>query len=362
MKVLHICANTNPGGITTFVRSLASPGRAPGGRHDIGVAIGDAPVGGTPESALVPLTNGFRNPLKALRNAKRAARDYHAIAFHTLSPGAVLPFLTVKSRYLVFQHGMNLGRGPAVKKAWLSVAPVLLRAKVVHSTPYAVEKARARGIRIAAKRSVIIPFGTALARRTSLPERILRTGDEIIVGTAGRLDKDKRFGDLLDSIRDYGGTTRLHLRIAGDGPELPSLTALAAQLPADRVRVEFAGIVGDMAAFYDGLDLFVFPARCESFGLVVLEALVRSVPVAVFSDVGGALALVRDRENGFRLEPGTGSLRGLWRELDRDPGILRNLALNAAGMGLDEYDIARTKARLEMLIPGGDRKDNPKRA
>lgn len=56
-----------------------------------------------------------------------------------------------------------------------------------------------------------------------------------------------------------------------------------------------------MASFYKSVDLFIFPSTEESFGVVVPEALVHGIPMAVFSDVGGAIDLVRDGENGFIL-------------------------------------------------------------
>jgi glycosyltransferase involved in cell wall biosynthesis len=65
--------------------------------------------------------------------------------------------------------------------------------------------------------------------------------------------------------------------VVGDGPLLAELKA---RFPA----VHFAGtrFGEDLAAHYAASDVFVFPSRTDTFGLVLLEALACGVPVAAF--------------------------------------------------------------------------------
>jgi glycosyltransferase involved in cell wall biosynthesis len=53
-------------------------------------------------------------------------------------------------------------------------------------------------------------------------------------------------------------------------------------------RVVFAGpkFSADLARYYAASDVFVFPSRTDTFGLVVLEALASGVPVAAFPVLG----------------------------------------------------------------------------
>lgn len=67
--------------------------------------------------------------------------------------------------------------------------------------------------------------------------------------------------------------------VIGDGPLLEELKA---KYPA----VRFLGMKSgeDLAAHYAASDVFVFPSRTDTFGLVLLEALASGVPVAAYPE------------------------------------------------------------------------------
>ncbi|MGH6624254.1 MAG: glycosyltransferase family 4 protein [Burkholderiaceae bacterium] len=76
--------------------------------------------------------------------------------------------------------------------------------------------------------------------------------------------------------------------VAGIGP---SLELLKRRFP----EVHFVGVLSqdDLARLYSGADVFVFPSRTDTFGLVMLEALACGVPVAAFP-VQGPLDVLGD--------------------------------------------------------------------
>jgi glycosyltransferase involved in cell wall biosynthesis len=82
--------------------------------------------------------------------------------------------------------------------------------------------------------------------------------------------------------------------------ELPGLRLQVAGIPAGKAveGVDWLGIIPPdrMAEVYRDADLFIFPTRYESFGLVVIEAMAAGLPVIV-SDVIGA-GIVTDGRNG----------------------------------------------------------------
>ena len=96
-----------------------------------------------------------------------------------------------------------------------------------------------------------------------------------------------------------------YLVFAGDGPERSNLERKAAELGVvDRVR--FLGFVNQsqLPSAYCAADLFVLPSLFEPFGLVVNEAMLCGLPVAVSDRVGARFDLVRADENGYLFPAG----------------------------------------------------------
>ena len=98
----------------------------------------------------------------------------------------------------------------------------------------------------------------------------------------GRVAVEKNIGAFLDC---GGPGTKV---IVGDGPAL-------AQLQARHPQAVFLGkLSGEtLASAYSGADVFVFPSRTDTFGLVVIEALSCGTPVAAYP-VPGPGDIVRD--------------------------------------------------------------------
>jgi glycosyltransferase involved in cell wall biosynthesis len=99
----------------------------------------------------------------------------------------------------------------------------------------------------------------------------------------GRVAVEKNIEAFLAC--DYPGTKV----VVGDGP---ARAALEAKFPAAHFLGKRAG--HKLAGCYAGADVFVFPSRTDTFGLVMIEALACGVPVAGFP-VPGPLDIVTDR-------------------------------------------------------------------
>jgi len=107
----------------------------------------------------------------------------------------------------------------------------------------------------------------------------------------GRVSVEKNIDAFLDL--DLPGTRV----VAGIGPEL--------ELLRDRhPEVRFLGILSreELAQLYSSVDVFVFPSRTDTFGLVLLEALACGTPVAAYpvqgplDVVGGSGVAVLDED------------------------------------------------------------------
>lgn len=103
--------------------------------------------------------------------------------------------------------------------------------------------------------------------------------------------------------------------VVGDGPALERLRAAFPE-------VRFLGRkTGDaLAACYAGADVFVFPSRTDTFGLVMIEALACGTPVAAFP-VSGPLDVL-DARSGAMAERLEDAIAAALR-LDRDDCLAR---------------------------------------
>jgi glycosyltransferase involved in cell wall biosynthesis len=75
--------------------------------------------------------------------------------------------------------------------------------------------------------------------------------------------------------------------VVGDGPQLESLRAKYPQ-----VKFVGAKMGQELSRYYAAADVFVFPSRTDTFGLVLLEALASGVPVAAYP-VTGPLDIIK---------------------------------------------------------------------
>lgn len=354
--VLHILGRWRPGGVTRLVKSIVGRNRASDTRHDILVTLPAKDEDSIPQiddCTVFRLDFSWPHAPSSLRRARRIMSSYDAVMIHAAHPVVVLPLLLDRLPSLFFQHGMSVSGGPrhkrAIKKLWLSMVPRLVGARVVCSTPFALEKAGALGIRIREREAVIVPFGVEPTRDVIPLKRAHRERGVITLGVAARLVAQKRLDLPLKALTQYSGSTRLRLLIAGEGPQRSELEGMAATRHP-QVEIRFLGQISNMVSFYDSLDLVVVPSRGESFGLVVLEAFDRGVPVAVFPDVGGCLSLVKDGMNGFVMDNGVEGFRKLLTRLDDEPVLLRRMSDWLMERDLSEYSVEKTRSILEGLV------------
>ena len=138
--------------------------------------------------------------------------------------------------------------------------------------------------------------------------------------------------DLLEAFAQ-ADVRNSYLAFAGDGPERSNLERRTTELGlADRVR--FLGFLNQsqLPSVYCAADLFVLPSLFEPFGLVVNEAMLCGLPVAVSDRVGARFDLVRPDENGYVFPAGdVEALAAILREILPDPE--KRVRMGAAARG-----------------------------
>ena len=178
----------------------------------------------------------------------------------------------------------------------------------------AVSEAVARALReqkICAERKIqVIPNGIDLKRferamsaeeRAAVREKIgARAG--LLVGTVGSLlplkghEEFVRAAALVTAKRDDVSL----VIICGDEPrEHPFRTQLESLIAALKLqsRVRLMNWPGELAPFYDALDLYVSASHTEAFGLSIVEAMAAGRAV-VATATEGAREIIRDGETG----------------------------------------------------------------
>ena len=144
--------------------------------------------------------------------------------------------------------------------------------------------------------------GSRRPRRSRGAAATLRAGigldaDDVAVLSVARLAPEKGL-DLLVSAVARAERPRLHLVLAGHGPERAVLEALAGDLG---VRITFLGGVAwdEIVEIYAAADIFALLSRHEPWGVVVNEAAACGLPLVLSDRVGAAYDLLQHGRNGF---------------------------------------------------------------
>jgi glycosyltransferase involved in cell wall biosynthesis len=124
----------------------------------------------------------------------------------------------------------------------------------------------------------------------------------MVLLTLGALTPQKGMDLLLQAFARWQPTAGdVHLHVAGDGPERARLQALAQQLGvAARVRWLGALAPAEVPACMAACDAFVLASRHESFGVVLVEALMAGKPLLA-TRCGGPESVV-DHSNGVLVD------------------------------------------------------------
>jgi len=162
-------------------------------------------------------------------------------------------------------------------------------------------------------------FDPAKARRDEYP-------GEIKVLYVGRLTREKGVDLLAESfLRAHRSDPRLHLLLAGGGPEEAELRARLGE------HATFLGWLGgeDLAEAYASADVFLFASSTDTYGQVIIEAAASGLPVVAVAE-GGPAALVENRHTGLLCRPDADHLAGALLQLASSPLLRHHLGTSGA--------------------------------
>jgi glycosyltransferase involved in cell wall biosynthesis len=139
--------------------------------------------------------------------------------------------------------------------------------KVLTTTESMVEELRAHGFD-----GEIVSWTRGVDREIFNPGSRTSTNDQTVLLCVARVSKEKNLTDFFEL--DFPDCRKI---MVGDGP---MLSVYRKQYP----DVEFVGLKtgAELASYYACADVFVFPSRWETFGIVMIEAMACGTPVAAY--------------------------------------------------------------------------------
>jgi glycosyltransferase involved in cell wall biosynthesis len=133
-------------------------------------------------------------------------------------------------------------------------------------------------------------FRRSAERRESVRTALGFKPDEVVIGSVGRLERQKRFDVLVDAVAPIASSRpAVRLVVVGDGSLRTELESYAAERGLNG-SCRFLGHRSDIADLHNAFDLFVQSSEYEGTPNAVLEAMAMETPL-VATDVGGTREL-----------------------------------------------------------------------
>ena len=249
--------------------------------------------------------NGLRLPAKPqalrtwhCRRSLAAARTDVLIIWNRTAKALFAVDAVGERRCIHWEHGAAWDAGrEAERRAYLSRVPLA----IANSTAAARVLQLLWGYRgdVRVCRNALRP---SLVPAAPMVKRFPR--GRIKLGAVARLYPVKGLAIVLHAVaalRALRPSLDVELHVAGAGPELPRLRSLTEALRLTE-RVTFRGAVGDMAAFYAGIDCLLHTPITEAFGLVAIEAAAHGCPVLT-ARIDGLPEAVAAGVSGQTIEP-----------------------------------------------------------
>ncbi len=300
----------------------------------------------------VPFYPGLRIGVPSLPAAVQTLADGHFDAIHVCTPGPAgiagvliaralgVPLIGSYHTELTAYAALRGGRRELAQTVELAMGAFYGACDIVLSPSPAADEAL-RAIGVGADRVMRWDRGVD-GGRFKPRERSPQPPDGALnVLYAGRITREKGIDLLAQAfLRAHAREPRLHLLLAGGGPERERLAELLG------AHGTFLGwLEGEqLAEAYALADVFLFPSSTDTFGQVVLEAQASAVPVLAVAR-GGPLSLIEQRVSGLLCEPEPDAIAEALLELASSP-LLRERLATAALAAVRERTWERALERL----------------
>ena len=170
------------------------------------------------------------------------------------------------------------------------------------------------------------------------------------LGSLGRLYNEKFFDKTLRAmaiLRDRG--IECEYVVGGVGPMEKPLNDLAKELGLEK-NFKILGWTTDKRKFFDEIDLFILPSYGETFGIVLLEAMLYSTPI-ITSNSWGPDEVIDEGINGLKVSKDDQKempklLADAIEKLMNDEELAKKLAQNAQQKFYENYTTKMVSKKL----------------
>jgi glycosyltransferase involved in cell wall biosynthesis len=147
-------------------------------------------------------------------------------------------------------------------------------------------------------------FSIRSGARTRIRKELRLSDDDKVVGTVTRLSPQKAPQVFIEAAAlIHKACPDVFFVIVGDGP-LRKILEEKTKISGIANRVVFTGIRNDVHRLMHAFDLFLLTSLWEGLPRVIPQAMASGVPV-IASRVDGNAEIIKDRENGILVDPGS---------------------------------------------------------
>ena len=282
----------------------------------------------------------FRAALRAMRPAALVTSNWGSIEWAMANALPLVRHVHLEDGFGPEERDRQLPRRVWTRRVFLRRSTVVVPSRVLERIATEVWRLPRGRLHYVPNGIDMGKFGTGGAAENAVP----------VVGTVTALRAEKNLARLVRAFRRVVDVMPATLVLVGDGPELPMLQALVAELGLGGT-VRFTGHVAQPQALYAGFDVFALSSDTEQMPLSVLEAMAARLPVAA-TDVGDVREMLAEANGRFVVPRDDGALAEALAALLRDPARRGAIGADNRAKAERDFDQATMFAAWAALFDG----------
>jgi glycosyltransferase involved in cell wall biosynthesis len=169
--------------------------------------------------------------------------------------------------------------------------------------------------------------------------------DDFIIGSVGRMTREKQMHLLIEAVRLL--PTNFKLLLVGGGPREAEWLSLAnTRIPGRYAMLRVKKFLGD---YYREMDAFALVSEHEGFGLVIAEAMHCGRPV-IATEVGCVPEVIEHRINGIVVDPTAGDIRDAAMLIHQHPQWASGIAAEGKALAERNFQARQMADRYERVL------------